>query len=74
MADVVDIREVAAKRAKKEEPRRSEYPPEFEEWIDDMGYERLRKSPAVYDMMFDAFAGGWGAKIKQLKKKKRDHV
>lgn len=42
---------------------------EFREWVDDMGYVSHIESPMVRQMLFEAFIGGWGAKVRSLKKK-----
>ena len=48
---------------------RAEMVPEFEEWIVDMGYSSLVASPMMRQFLFEAFIGGWGAKVRQLKRK-----
>lgn len=45
--------------------------PEFEEWIEDMGYKSFTASPMLRQLLFEAFVGGWGAKVRQLKRKKK---
>lgn len=50
---------------------REEMPPEFDEWIEDMGYESFKASPMLRQLLFEAFVGGWGAKVRQLKRKKQ---
>ena len=49
---------------------RPEMVPEFEEWVGDMGYASLVASPMMRQFLFEAFIGGWGAKVRQLKRKK----
>jgi len=44
---------------------------EFEEWVRDMSYEALLGSPATKAYLFEAFVGGWGSKIRQLKRKRK---
>lgn len=41
---------------------------EFREWIVDMGYESLLGSPTMKACMFEAFVGGWGAKLREVKR------
>jgi len=41
---------------------------EFDEWIKDMGYQPFRASPMVRQLLYEAFVGGWGAKIRQIKR------
>ena len=50
---------------------REEVPPEFDEWVKDMGYHSFSASPMLRQIMFEAFIGGWGAKVRQLKRKKK---
>ena len=50
---------------------REEMPPEFDEWVEDMGYEAFAASPMLRQLLFEAFVGGWGAKVRQLKRKKK---
>lgn len=42
---------------------------EFEEWIADLRYEAL--TPAFKAYLFEAFVGGWGAKVRRLKRRRR---
>ena len=53
---------------------RPELPPEFEEWVVDMGYEAHVASPMLRQLLFEAFVGGWGAKVRQLKRKKKQNA
>ena len=43
---------------------------EFYEFVKDMKYEAWLASPLVAQILFEMFIGGWGAKIRQLKKRK----
>ncbi len=47
---------------------RPELPPEFDEWVRDMGYESHVASPMLRQLLFEAFVGGWGAKVRQVKR------
>lgn len=75
--DVIPITEAALKRMPKRMAMRlklgmrEQMPPEFDEWIEDMGYEAYKASPMLRQLLFEAFTGGWGAKVRQLKRKKR---
>jgi len=51
--------------------RRPELQKEFREWVSDMGYEAQCASPMVRQLLFESFIGGWGAKIRQLKRKEK---
>ena len=44
---------------------------EFEEWTTDMGYVSMIASPILRQLLFEAFIGGWSAKIRQIKRKNR---
>jgi hypothetical protein len=43
---------------------------EFKQWITDMGYESALGSPMMKAYLFEAFVGGWGAKVRAIKRKK----
>ncbi len=49
---------------------RPEVEDEFLEFMGDMGYEAHMASPILRQMMFESFIGGWGAKVRQLKRRK----
>lgn len=49
---------------------RPELEAEFLECIGDMGYEEQLASPMLRQMLFELFVGGWGAKVRQLKRRK----
>lgn len=74
---VIPITEAALERMPKRMAQRlrvglrPEMCPEFDEWVQDMGYRSMTASPMVRQLLFEAFIGGWGAKIRQLKQKKR---
>ena len=42
---------------------------EFEEWVADMRYDAL--TPAFRMYLFEAFVGGWGAKVRGIKRQKK---
>ena len=44
---------------------------EFEEFVRDLRYESLLGSPAMKAYLFEFFVGGWGAKTRQIKRKKK---
>lgn len=74
---VIPITEASLARMPKRMARRlrvglrPEVCPEFDEWVEDMGYRAMASSPMVRQLMYEAFVGGWGAKIRQLKQKRR---
>lgn len=43
---------------------------EFLECVGDMGYETHLSSPMLRQMLFELFVGGWGAKTRQLKRRR----
>ena len=49
---------------------RPELEPEFLECIEDLGYGVHLASPMQRQMLFELFVGGWGAKTRQLKRRK----
>jgi len=49
---------------------RPELEGEFLECIEDLGYGPHLASPMLRQMLFELFVGGWGAKTRQLKKRK----
>lgn len=75
---VIPITEATLERMPKRMARRlklglrPEVSPEFEEWIADMDYGAFVESPMIRQLLFEAFIGGWGAKVRQLKRKKRE--
>lgn len=44
---------------------------EFEEWICDMGYQAHTASPMLRQFLYEAFIGGWGARVRQMKREGR---
>lgn len=44
---------------------------EFEEWVEDMSYGALKGSPSMRAYIFEAFVGGWGAKARQIKRRRK---
>lgn len=52
------------KSGKSEEVQR-----EFEEWVSDMRYEAL--TPAMRAYLWETFVGGWGAKVRQMKRRRK---
>ena len=44
---------------------------EFPEWVKDMDYESLLASEMLKAWMWEAFVGGWGAKTRAMKRKKK---
>jgi len=53
---------------------RPEVEAEFLECMGDMGYEAHLASPMMRQMLFELFVGGWGAKTRQLKRKRASNV
>jgi hypothetical protein len=53
---------------------RPEVEVEFLECMGDMGYEAHLASPMMGQMLFELFVGGWGAKTRQLKRRKARDV
>lgn len=51
---------------------RPEIEAEFLECIDDFGYKEQLASPMLRQILFELFIGGWGAKIRQLKRRKTE--
>ena len=49
--------------------KRKDLQREFEEWISDLAYEGL--TPAMKSYLFEAFVGGWSAKVRRLKQKRK---
>lgn len=41
---------------------------EFEEWVDDMGYQAHMSSPMLRQFLYESFIGGWGARVRQMKR------
>jgi len=76
--NVIPITEAALERMPRQISKRlklglrPELPPEFDEWVEDMGYQSFKASPMLRQLLFEAFVGGWGAKVRQLKRKKKD--
>lgn len=74
---VIPITEVAIERMPKRMAKRlklglrPEVSPEFEEWLVDMDYGAFVESPMIRQLLFEAFIGGWGAKVRQLKRRKK---
>jgi len=75
---VTKITEASLKRmpspmAKRLRPAlRPELEEEFLDWVEDLRYKPHLSSPILRQMLFEAFVGGWGAKIRQLKKRKKE--
>lgn len=53
--------------------KRQDVQDEFAEWVSDLKYEALLGSPAIKAYLFEAFVGGWGAKTRQVKRKRRSN-
>jgi hypothetical protein len=51
---------------------RPEVEDEFLECIEDLGYKAHLASPMLRQMLFELFVGGWGAKTRQLKRRKAE--
>lgn len=51
---------------------RPEIEDEFLECVEDLGYKAHLASPMQRQMMFEFFIGGWGAKTRQLKRRKAE--
>ncbi len=47
---------------------------EFFEFVKDMGYEPHMASAVLRQMLFEAFIGGWGAKTRQIKRRKKERA